>query len=627
MREHPHILRRGATYWWRRRVPSRFVIPLNCFELKICLRTHEPRLAIRRARRLDVAADEFFEGLSQVPVLSAHDRDRILRRLHDILEAEARYPEKRNGATTYRDFFGPLVSNEDGTPLTEAQLDTLEIDGHGADELFDEDAYFAAMEIDQLRFAMTNGDAEPIADKLDEAAKVERLVLDPTDRALVPAALNIAIRAAETKLAVLEGRWSPAAMPALPPTSPPPVVIQSQRSAGNLSQTSMAELVAKYREENILSKNKADELTKAWSLWSDLVGSALKVSELKHGHANHVAAFRIALGKLPTLSRVPPFIGRRPSEQIKIADAIQGDKADPPPKSSLKRGQPVPRLDLKTVNKHLTTMSSVVNYFVKGDMLEKNPFSFILYSKKQLRKSKTGKARTNLGPDQIKALFYSPIWLDPAPFEERDELFWTPLVALYSGMRREEVLQLWDEDVFLTEKDGWFFCIREGQGRNLKSASDEAQPRNVPVHPVLERLGFLDFVENRRASGHPRLFPALFKEPTARPLKSRFTRRFGYYKEKLGLVRWEDLHALRHTFDTRLQNLEVASRLISYLMGHTGGTIDDGKPRSMTDFQYFGGYDKDVLVRATRKLSYPVMDELIERLARRPLANGIGQRS
>lgn len=81
--------------------------------------------------------------------------------------------------------------------------------------------------------------------------------------------------------------------------------------------------------------------------------------------------------------------------------------------------------------------------------------------------------------------------------------YWAPLISVCSGTRRNEIFFLTPDDIF--QKYGiWIFQINARCSINLKS---ESAPRTIPVHPLLKKLRFLDFVQERRRT-HPseRLF-------------------------------------------------------------------------------------------------------------------------
>ena len=76
-------------------------------------------------------------------------------------------------------------------------------------------------------------------------------------------------------------------------------------------------------------------------------------------------------------------------------------------------------------------------------------------------------------------------------------------------------------DVGRTEKGIWFFDITattdeddERAPEQKKTTKTKASWRQIPIHPELQRLGFLKFVEDRRkASDDPLLFGGITRGP------------------------------------------------------------------------------------------------------------------
>jgi len=75
------------------------------------------------------------------------------------------------------------------------------------------------------------------------------------------------------------------------------------------------------------------------------------------------------------------------------------------------------------------------------------------------------------------------------------ERFWIPVICMFSGMRQNEIAQLYINDI--VQEDGiWRFNITEySEDKRVKS---KAGHRMVPIHPVLLSLGILDY---RRSLG------------------------------------------------------------------------------------------------------------------------------
>ena len=74
--------------------------------------------------------------------------------------------------------------------------------------------------------------------------------------------------------------------------------------------------------------------------------------------------------------------------------------------------------------------------------------------------------------------------------------YWAPLLSVCSGIRRNEIFFLRPQDVHL-RKGVWCLHI-------AAAAASRGMPgpctRDIPMHPWLQRLGFLEFVDGRQRS-------------------------------------------------------------------------------------------------------------------------------
>jgi len=126
---------------------------------------------------------------------------------------------------------------------------------------------------------------------------------------------------------------------------------------------------------------------------------------------------------------------------------------------------------------------------------------------------------------ELRALFLSPVWrgsnprsrAKSGPVITRDAMFWLPLLGLYQGTRLEELAQLRREDVGIAT-GVWFLRVSDADGRQLKNAQSR---RDVPLHPELIRLGFLDHVAGTTVHSADPVFPEL--RPGGRDAKLGFS--------------------------------------------------------------------------------------------------------
>ena len=155
-------------------------------------------------------------------------------------------------------------------------------------------------------------------------------------------------------------------------------------------------------------------------------------------------------------------------------------------------------LSVKTMEVRQTNVRSFVNWCeleYRGAVQAKyvnSGFPKVLSDKDIRRK---GVKREAFTQDELKALFG-----DMGKYVQATEgvssRFWAPLIALYSGMRLEEICQLHLSDI--VKEDGVLcFSINEESGGSgyVKHVKSSAGIRKVPVHPHLwDELGLKKFV-------------------------------------------------------------------------------------------------------------------------------------
>ena len=168
---------------------------------------------------------------------------------------------------------------------------------------------------------------------------------------------------------------------------------------------------------------------------------------------------------------------------------------------------------------------------------------------------------------------------------------WSPLIAVFSGARLEELGQPLVGDFKVI--DG-VWCIHitalpdDEEDRkawwgedNPKAVKTAAARRYVPVHAELGRCGFLDLVAQHRMDGFRRLFPEL-KAYRGRRTKewSKFWAR--HTDEHVTDSPSKTFHSFRHLFVAMLRGAGVDRDVIKAIVGHANkdvtasyGRIDD----------------------------------------------------
>ncbi len=163
---------------------------------------------------------------------------------------------------------------------------------------------------------------------------------------------------------------------------------------------------------------------------------------------------------------------------------------------------------------------------------------------------------------ELKAIFSGPLF--EKPFSE--PLAWAALIGLYSGMRLNEIAQLWVHDI-KQEHGVWVFDLQEGEGQRLKT---RAATRKVPVHSQLIKAGFKKYVASLPEDG--RLFPSLTATGYDHKLSRNLSNQFKRYRRKLKITRDRlCFHSLRKNFGTALDRAGIPPTDREALLGHSRG--------------------------------------------------------
>lgn len=180
------------------------------------------------------------------------------------------------------------------------------------------------------------------------------------------------------------------------------------------------------------------------------------------------------------------------------------------------------------------------------------------------------------------------------------ERFWIPLIAMHSGLRQNEICQLYVEDII--EEDGVAcFDINASHDKSIKTLSSK---RLVPLHPKLISYGLLDYKSKMKEAGEPRMWPNLMADQDG------YIRNFvnWYYRHNRRHITKNPkrtFHSLRHTFADSLKQRGIAEGIISELMGHSNKSITTGR--------YGKPFRPENLLKAVEQLDYSTDDDSILR--------------
>lgn len=243
----------------------------------------------------------------------------------------------------------------------------------------------------------------------------------------------------------------------------------------------------------------------------------------------------------------------------------------------------IPPMSITSVNKHLSRFTSLMGHCIKERIIEVNPSEGLQLKQKR----KPEEERRAYSPTDLKA-----IMVHLPKDDDKPERYWIPLIGMYSGMRLDEICQLYTADV--REVDGvWCLDVNDTQDKKLKTISSS---RLVPIHPRLVKLGFLDHVKKCQKGGHSRLWMNLERRE-ADGYGSAYGKVFQRFNRKhITDDPLKTFHSLRHTFADTLKQLGCQEPLIAELMGHANGSITTGR--------YGKRYQPKVLLEAVSTICY-----------------------
>lgn len=281
----------------------------------------------------------------------------------------------------------------------------------------------------------------------------------------------------------------------------------------------------------------------------EVIGSETFIQEISREHCRQVQNL---------LDHLPPNATKRfPS--LTLTQAAERAKKDG-----------LPTLEPATINSHLHKVSALFNWAVKEERMERNPARGLAGPEGKHRQG----ARMPFSIEELSKIFSPPLYGTASELQARlagptASRFWIPLIALFHGMRLNEICQLRREDI--TQREGiWVFAVGRGSDQRIKTPSAK---RMVPFHPIMHQVDFFGFAA--RVSGE-RLFGDL-KEDSRGYFSDSFQKWFSrYLVGNCGIRdRKKTFHSFRHTWRDALREAGVSVERVSFLGGWKRTRVDD----------------------------------------------------
>jgi hypothetical protein len=275
------------------------------------------------------------------------------------------------------------------------------------------------------------------------------------------------------------------------PTAPNLVgeVLDNSAHKAFLENATLGEVIACFRREHgeRWRAQRAQRYTHVFRLMVGLLGAATKIRDLTRRD------FIEARSTLDTLS--PDFIWNPETKHLPVREAAA---------RCVELGM-TPR-SVVTVNNHMKAFRTLMIYAEAEGFVDRN------VTVKLFRTARPDQV-THVLPfsvDQMMQFFtIDPRYQADVPFEERDARFWVPLISLFAGLRIGEAAQLYVPDI--ETHDGIPVIIVSAA--DMKSIAIDKilktpySARVVPMHPILQEMGLIEFAAMMRRRSEFKLFP------------------------------------------------------------------------------------------------------------------------
>jgi len=243
-----------------------------------------------------------------------------------------------------------------------------------------------------------------------------------------------------------------------------------------------------------------------------------------------------------------------------------------------------------TINKHLGYCSSFYEWSVNHGYANNNPFKGL----KLKKDTRPRDERDRFSEKDLKKIFQKENYILYTKIEEkRYELYWTPLIGVFSGLRLGEITSLYLDNIREIKgshrEKRWCFDILVEPERTDKHLKTQSSRRIVPVHDTLIELGLIEFIEllKKKDSKRERLYQELkyksgnYNQNVSRWFNTRYLPLLGLKTDK------KNFHSFRHTVSDHLKQKGIEPHFVNELLGHSSGNIDLDR--------YGKGYNPDII--------------------------------
>ena len=355
----------------------------------------------------------------------------------------------------------------------------------------------------------------------------------------------------------------------------------------------LSDLFLKTKEGEV-SSSRFSQFSVPFRVLSEEFGSETPLQEIDRGKCRALVEW------LPT---IPAYLAQH-YKGLPVKAAIESHK---------KRHGVYPQR-FEEAQKTLQILNSVFQMAVDEGWLGSNPWVGLKIKVPAARRKKHADTEGGYEPftiEQLNSFFELPLFTGcqddeykchrVGPNIIRRHRYWAPIIALWSGMRMNEILQLEKEDIKVDPEGIPYFDVNDTEHQPYdsdtftKRLKTRQAVRRIPIHPALKRLGFIDWVNSVPVG---RLFPEATSGPGKKP-SDVYSKRFASNLKAAGIWKHRRLvfHSFRNNFNDAMRAAGVPVEIREAINGWSN--------RNAMDARYGQGYSLAKLSTEIAKIEYP----------------------
>ena len=553
-----YLYRRNHTFYFRKRIPRHLVRLFPVSEIRLSLSAFTGKLATQKAARLHCKIEQLFEMLN----LITNSFDKINatsdKTMPELTEQKIRELVVKFYNDTKRDVEQSWLDRK----FTDKASFIKEIETH--------EAVFTELQDDL--FSNQLGDFDSIIRQFLQSRGIADVSSDDVSfKKLSRKCYAASIKATKETLKELSAPFADIDeyLEYQPPQRDGSTSVERNQPEKSEPDYTLSQAISDYVDEvtrlgNWNTKSKLETISN-FEILTEILGPGTPVNSIKKSDMIRVK---------DTLIRFPAHRSKHRRYRNKSVTEIL----------KMKDVQPMAP---KTVNNYTLRFQCLFSWLEKRGEIDQNPASRLAI-------------RLNRNPRDQRAAFTKDELTRMVNFLPCDpklpERYWVPLLGMYTGARLNELCQLDVLDIAEID-EVWCISINNKSGDPKKSVKTKYAVRDIPIHEDLIKVGFLDYVEQRKNTGCTKLWDLKFdeREGYKRSVSRWFNRVKSEFLETDGTGR-KDFHSLRHTFISAHMANNVEESVVGQLAGHYVSNITYGR--------YGKGFPIGVLKKAIDQLNY-----------------------